>query len=43
MNKYNEISESYVSKFFVHMDNLDNLRGTNWKDTFPEVYNLLKG
>jgi len=41
MNKYEDISESYVNKFTSHMDNLDNIRGTNWKKTFPEVSELL--
>ena len=41
MNKYENISESYVNKFTSHMDNLDNIRGTNWKKTFPEVSELL--
>jgi hypothetical protein len=42
MNKYEDISESYINKFSSHMDNLDKIRGTDWKKTFPEIIELLK-
>ena len=43
LDKYEENSLSYLSKFILHMDKLDKIRGTNWRNTFPDVHELLKG
>ena len=42
MNKYEHISQNHINKFVTHMDNLDSIRGTDWKNTFPDVVDLLK-
>ena len=41
MNKYEEESNEYVAKFINHMNNLDDIRHTDWKKTFPDVVKLL--
>lgn len=42
MNKYtNEQCNEQMRSFRVRMDKLDELRGTDWKETFPEVYEVL--
>lgn len=41
MNKYEHLSVQYLDKFVSHMNQLDDIRGTNWKNTFPEVFELI--
>jgi organic radical activating enzyme len=41
MNKYEDKSNDYVAKFIKHMNNLDNIRHTDWKKTFPDVVKIL--
>jgi hypothetical protein len=41
MNKYEDKSSDYVAKFIKHMNNLDNIRHTDWKKTFPDVVKIL--
>ena len=42
MNKYEHLSEHQMTRFVNHMDKLDSIRGTNWKNTFPEVVDLIR-
>lgn len=35
--------ENMVRGYVTRMDSLDGLRGTDWRNTFPEVYELLRG
>jgi MoaA/NifB/PqqE/SkfB family radical SAM enzyme len=41
MNKYEKSSTQYLNRFVEHMNKLDLIRGTDWKNTFPEIYDLL--
>ena len=41
MNKYETESTDYIAKFIKHMYNLDNIRHTDWRKTFPDVVKLL--
>ncbi len=42
LNVYDEKQcTSYVKKFIIYMESLDKVRKTNWKKTFPEIYELL--
>ena len=44
MEKYTE-EESiiHMKKFTNYMDKLDEIRGTNWRKTFPDVVEVLDG
>jgi MoaA/NifB/PqqE/SkfB family radical SAM enzyme len=37
-----EVCESYARQHIAYLDKLDELRGTDWKKTFPEIADLLK-
>lgn len=37
-----EVCLDYIYKFISYMNKLDDIRGTNWKKTFPDISDLLK-
>jgi pyruvate-formate lyase-activating enzyme len=37
-----ENCENHLKNHIMYLDKLDEIRGTNWKETFPEVVSLLK-
>ena len=41
-NSLGSYNERKVNAFIKRMDKLDEIRGTNWKTTFPEIYEYLK-
>jgi len=44
MKKYTEEeSKIHLKRFVRYMDKLDEIRGTNWRKTFPDVVELLDG
>lgn len=42
MGKPTELCEESVRNHINYLDSLDNIRGTNWRETFPDVRELLK-
>jgi MoaA/NifB/PqqE/SkfB family radical SAM enzyme len=43
LKTYNEQTRlSYINSFKLRMDKLDELRGTDWRSTFPETYEMIK-
>ena len=37
-----EESKKHIEYFYKRMNKLDEIRGTNWKKTFPEIVSLLE-
>jgi hypothetical protein len=37
-----EEGKRHLNQFVNYMEGLDRIRGTNWKETFPEIVDLLK-
>jgi organic radical activating enzyme len=41
MDKYGEVGSFHISNFVKYMNQLDEIRNTDWKKTFPDVVKLL--